>query len=150
MQIHDATCLPQPKKTKLEQLDAERLDGQRKNAEAHHRDERAQCQCGPEAEAGKQARKDQEHRQRRHDIPKRIPGVVRNLLRRLLVQIEPSQRKQCYQREGREQRTQSITALGQFRSEEHTSELQSLMRISYAGFCSKKKTKRKRKTQHTW
>src|SRR3546814_7990247 len=27
------------------------------------------------------------------------------------------------------------------RSEEHTSELQSLMRISYAGFCLKKKTK---------
>src|SRR3546814_6218853 len=27
-----------------------------------------------------------------------------------------------------------------FRSEEHTSELQSLMRISYAGFCLKKKT----------
>src|SRR3546814_8265202 len=27
------------------------------------------------------------------------------------------------------------------RSEEHTSELQSLMRISYAGFCFKKKTK---------
>src|SRR3546814_10218692 len=29
------------------------------------------------------------------------------------------------------------------RSEEHTSELQSLMRISYAVFCSKKKTQRK-------
>src|SRR3546814_7057180 len=29
-----------------------------------------------------------------------------------------------------------------FRSEEHTSELQSLMRISYAVFCLKKKTKR--------
>src|SRR3546814_9149486 len=28
-----------------------------------------------------------------------------------------------------------------FRSEEHTSELQSLMRISYAGFCLKKKNK---------
>src|SRR3546814_3798575 len=34
-------------------------------------------------------------------------------------------------------------------SEEHTSELQSLMRISYAVFCLKKKTHRKRtKTQH--
>src|SRR3546814_9326686 len=32
-----------------------------------------------------------------------------------------------------------LTAL---RSEEHTSELQSLMRISYAGFCLKKKTYR--------
>src|SRR3546814_4865445 len=30
---------------------------------------------------------------------------------------------------------------GTFRSEEHTSELQSLMRISYAVFCLKKKTK---------
>src|SRR3546814_8150113 len=34
------------------------------------------------------------------------------------------------------------------RSEEHTSELQSLMRISYAGFCLKKKTKHIKK--HTW
>src|SRR3546814_267438 len=31
------------------------------------------------------------------------------------------------------------TQLGQNRSEEHTSELQSLMRISHAGFCLKKK-----------
>src|SRR3546814_8629972 len=31
---------------------------------------------------------------------------------------------------------------GMARSEEHTSELQSLMRISYAVFCLKKKTKR--------
>src|SRR3546814_7854418 len=33
-----------------------------------------------------------------------------------------------------------------FRSEEHTSELQSLMRISYAVFCLKKKTHNKNKT----
>src|SRR3546814_10733858 len=33
------------------------------------------------------------------------------------------------------------------RSEEHTSELQSLMRISYAVFCLKKKTKRSHKMQ---
>src|SRR3546814_11102071 len=32
------------------------------------------------------------------------------------------------------------------RSEEHTSELQSLMRISYAVFCLKKKNKQRRKT----
>src|SRR3546814_3523330 len=32
---------------------------------------------------------------------------------------------------------------GRYRSEEHTSELQSLMRISYAVFCLKKKTKHK-------
>src|SRR3546814_7094456 len=38
----------------------------------------------------------------------------------------------------------------QWRSEEHTSELQSLMRISYAVFClKKKKTKAKQKQKHT-
>src|SRR3546814_5036470 len=35
------------------------------------------------------------------------------------------------------------------RSEEHTSELQSLMRISYAAFCLKKKRKNKQETQLT-
>src|SRR3546814_10601676 len=34
-----------------------------------------------------------------------------------------------------------------FRSEEHTSELQSLMRISYAVFCLKKKNKKERRTR---
>src|SRR3546814_3145222 len=34
-----------------------------------------------------------------------------------------------------------------FRSEEHTSELQSLMRISYAVFCLKKKRKKKLQTR---
>src|SRR3546814_6508307 len=34
------------------------------------------------------------------------------------------------------------------RSEEHTSELQSLMRISYAVFCLKKKTKQKNKAKN--
>src|SRR3546814_10806351 len=43
--------------------------------------------------------------------------------------------------------SQSANLLGKgnlSRSEEHTSELQSLMRISYAVFCLKKKKKRKR------
>src|SRR3546814_5756899 len=35
------------------------------------------------------------------------------------------------------------------RSEEHTSELQSLMRNSYAVFCLKKKTTKRNKTKHT-
>src|SRR3546814_10770500 len=35
------------------------------------------------------------------------------------------------------------------RSEEHTSELQSLMRISYAVFCLKKKKSTQRSTHHT-
>src|SRR3546814_5555282 len=39
-------------------------------------------------------------------------------------------------------RGQSISSATAIRSEEHTSELQSLMRISYAVFCLKKKTTR--------
>src|SRR3546814_9060905 len=43
-----------------------------------------------------------------------------------------------------------IAAIAATRSEEHTSELQSLMRISYAVFCLKKKKKnRSRNTQMT-
>src|SRR3546814_3343222 len=38
---------------------------------------------------------------------------------------------------------------GGLRSEEHTSELQSLMRISYAVFCLKKKTQHKQKNIST-
>src|SRR3546814_6389842 len=37
-----------------------------------------------------------------------------------------------------------------FRSEEHTSELQSLMRISYAVFCLKKKKKKKQNLHRTY
>src|SRR3546814_9425338 len=39
--------------------------------------------------------------------------------------------------------------LGPDRSEEHTSELQSLMRISYAVFCLKKKNKQNNTTQYS-
>src|SRR3546814_9519101 len=47
--------------------------------------------------------------------------------------------------------TISITSAGgifSVRSEEHTSELQSLMRISYAVFCLKKKKQNKNHNQH--
>src|SRR3546814_6594485 len=40
-------------------------------------------------------------------------------------------------------------ALSRMRSEEHTSELQSLMRISYAVFCLKKKTQTNNQQQQT-
>src|SRR3546814_9237095 len=40
-------------------------------------------------------------------------------------------------------RSNGISTPRAARSEEHTSELQSLMRISYAGFCLKKKNKKK-------
>src|SRR3546814_1614468 len=47
-----------------------------------------------------------------------------------------------FRREGVEARTRQMSATDciKQRSEEHTSELQSLMRISYAVFCLKKKT----------
>src|SRR3546814_1251606 len=47
-----------------------------------------------------------------------------------------------------EQAGQPRKSLDHARSEEHTSELQSLMRISYAVFCLKKKTKTKRTIRH--
>src|SRR3546814_6167562 len=46
----------------------------------------------------------------------------------------------------RGRRRRSPPARGERRSEEHTSELQSLMRTSYAVFCFKKKTKNNEKT----
>src|SRR3546814_8485432 len=44
-------------------------------------------------------------------------------------------------------RRQNIPRVNRFRSEEHTSELQSLMRISYAVFCLKKKNKHHHKNE---
>src|SRR3546814_10537079 len=65
--------------------------------------------------------------------------------------------RRCARRTGRTDRLPGLAAQGpalqrlSLRSEEHTSELQSLMRISYAVFClKKKKTKRiMYKTSHT-
>src|SRR3546814_1669756 len=51
-----------------------------------------------------------------------------------------------------EEMNSSLRAIADDRSEEHTSELQSLMRISYAVFCLKKKTQQDTNThttQHT-
>src|SRR3546814_9698790 len=44
--------------------------------------------------------------------------------------------------------TISLPLVDEIRSEEHTSELQSLMRISYAVFCLKKKNKKKTETRY--
>src|SRR3546814_1535628 len=49
----------------------------------------------------------------------------------------------CFACSGRRRDRRCVAATGAPRSEEHTSELQSLMRISYAVFCLKKKN-----TQH--
>src|SRR3546814_6859844 len=61
----------------------------------------------------------------------------------------------CQHRTNASQQRYSITSLARastegekVRSEEHTSELQSLLRISYAVFCLKKKSPHKRSQQH--
>src|SRR3546814_3641812 len=50
---------------------------------------------------------------------------------------------------GRRAHQRQAFAVGRPRSEEHTSELQSLMRISYAVFCLKKKKNQKSNTTQT-
>src|SRR3546814_2696741 len=62
--------------------------------------------------------------------------------RRLSVYLEPDVMKALAAHAAR--RDQSLSLI---RSEEHTSELQSLMRISYAVFCLKKKKTRKQTHQ---
>src|SRR3546814_7862807 len=47
-----------------------------------------------------------------------------------------------------ETKAKALEKWASFRSEEHTSELQSLMRISYAVFCLKKKNTNKQKITH--
>src|SRR3546814_7035523 len=53
--------------------------------------------------------------------------------------------EQQLKKEGREYKAGSFPFMANGRSEEHTSELQSLMRISYAVFCLKKKHKKRNK-----
>src|SRR3546814_10347110 len=65
------------------------------------------------------------------------------LFRSLAVNIDcahMSRGREQGQRRRARLRPAAGTAEGRMRSEEHTSELQSLMRISYAVFCLKKKT----------
>src|SRR3546814_3608602 len=80
---------------------------------------------------------------------KRIADATRNGL------AETTDLYATFMRNGRELGiTQDQAAKATERSEEHTSELQSLMRISYAVFCLKKKTRRqcshKKKTKHKY
>src|SRR3546814_6984936 len=46
-------------------------------------------------------------------------------------------------------KTSALEAIGELRSEEHTSELQSLMRISYAVFCLKKNNNKRKRLKLT-
>src|SRR3546814_5569439 len=76
-------------------------------------------------------------------IRSRRPDVISHREARIRWNIENA----------RSQRTVRATGdawqrLASMRSEEHTSELQSLMRISYAVFCLKKKTNNTKSTNH--
>src|SRR3546814_9438941 len=59
--------------------------------------------------------------------------------------LTPSGRPLTRRKEGRDKEWNKQKAA---RSEEHTSELQSLMRISYAVFCLQKKIHKKRQKEH--
>src|SRR3546814_10072135 len=73
-----------------------------------------------------------------------VPSDLRSSCRRAEGRRHSRSRCGCTAVEERPCAVSDLQRLG--RSEEHTSELQSLMRISYAVFCLKKK---KHNTQHT-
>src|SRR3546814_1895127 len=74
------------------------------------------------------------------------PHRLRDLQRGALVLVRPDRRED---RQGAGRRLHPPLLPQARRSEEHTSELQSLMRISYAVFCLKKKNKKVKKKTNT-
>src|SRR3546814_1545403 len=77
-----------------------------------------------------------DRRHSKRELEQRHARKLRRIAHRAAPRRYP-RRRQCRQRHGIGKR-----AVGELhRSEEHTSELQSLMRISYAVFCLKKKKK---------
>src|SRR3546814_3914628 len=74
---------------------------------------------------------------------------------RLFAQIRPGEpvtilidrQGRLFEKQGRVGAVEEDDGFGNKRSEEHTSELQSLMRISYAVFCLKKKQIKKTNTE---
>src|SRR3546814_2030134 len=68
----------------------------------------------------------------------RSAGMINDLANHIIGQFADNLRKEI----GAMAEAQESRASASTRSEEHTSELQSLMRISYAVFCLKKKTSR--------
>src|SRR3546814_9982235 len=81
------------------------------------------------------------------DLPKDSSAAIRwrNLIGQRYVYLYPGDSAEALQDGSTIERTTSVVDLGELfnrlgpiRSEEHTSELQSLMRISYAVFCLKK------------
>src|SRR3546814_5859455 len=83
--------------------------------------------------------------QRRTNARNRLPGETRIRI------VEERTGENRLDRDAGDTRTaadEALQAVVVARSEEHTSELQSLMRISYAVFCLKKQKHTRRTTQH--
>src|SRR3546814_8921324 len=81
-------------------------------------------------------------RRRGHCLARRAQWSCRRRRRRwALAEAEADHRRASDGRAGSQRRRSAATTPRLLRSEEHTSELQSLMRISYAVFCLKKKQK---------
>src|SRR3546814_1912808 len=66
------------------------------------------------------------------------PGRVADVMQPVAVQRDRAGQVRLH-RQGRQHRVEKVPPACPIRSEEHTSELQSLMRISYAVFCLKTK-----------
>src|SRR3546814_7257671 len=78
--------------------------------------------------------------------PETMPALCYSLSR---LAAHPEREQQQHESDHREQaEIEEQCRAHERRSEEHTSELQSLMRISYAVFCLKKKKQHKTKIQH--
>src|SRR3546814_2285144 len=85
---------------------------------------------------------DVEHQQRQRQP---APLAAREFARRRFLQVAAVE--QAGQRIADRLQAQALAQRQVRRSEEHTSELQSLMRISYAVFCLNKKNKKKQEKQ---
>ena len=94
-----------------EQLYAEAANRQREQAEANNGDDDAGQQRGPETDARKKCRKHEEHRQRRDNIPERIPRMIGDLFLGLLLNVQPDQRQNGYEGQRRNEAPDSVAAL---------------------------------------
>src|SRR3546814_10622945 len=81
------------------------------------------------------------------DLPRKNAGLPADQKAEMQPMLVPSVicRRYTLSRVELTDESESSSRSSQRRSEEHTSELQSLMRISYAVFCLKKKKKKSRK-----
>src|SRR3546814_5056175 len=84
---------------------------------------------------------------RRHTRCALVTGVQTCALPICLVEVLDADNRLLMTRDAQAQARTEAARAAVARSEEHTSELQSLMRISYAVFCLKKKKSQKQKTE---